>query len=280
MHTIWKGSISFGLVNIPIKLHSATEDRDIKLRSLHKECHTPIKYEKVCPVCDKEIDHKDIVKGYEVTKGKFVVLEEDELNEIKEVNAEKTVEILDFIKIDEIDPIFYDRSYFVSPNDGGKKAYTLLRKALVTSGKVGIAKITMRSKEQLSVVRVYENTLVMETIHYPDEVRTSKDVPNVPENDEISEKELETATMLIEQLTSEFQPENYHDEYRERLSQLIESKQTGEKIVTAKEKAPKENVTDLMAALQASIDSTSSEKKKTAKKKPAKKKTTTKKKAQ
>jgi DNA end-binding protein Ku len=280
MHTIWKGSISFGLVNIPIKLHSATEDRDIKLRSLHKECHTPIKYEKVCPVCDKEIDHKDIVKGYEVTKGKFVVLEEEELNQIKEVNAEKTVEILDFIKIDEIDPIFYDRSYFVSPNDGGKKAYSLLRKALVTSGKVGIAKITMRSKEQLSVVRVYENTLVMETIHYPDEVRTSKDVPNVPENDEISEKELETATMLIEQLTSEFQPENYHDEYRVRLSQLIESKQTGEKIVTAKEKAPKENVTDLMAALQASIDSTNTEKKKTAKKKPAKKKTTTKKKAQ
>lgn len=280
MHTIWKGSISFGLVNIPIKLHSATEDRDIKLRSLHKECHTPIKYEKVCPVCDKEIEHNDIVKGYEVTKGKFVVLEEEELNEIKEANAEKTVEILDFIKIDEIDPIFYDRSYFLSPNDGGKKAYTLLRKALLTSGKVGIAKITMRSKEHLSVVRVYENTLVMETIHYPDEVRASKDVPNVPENDDISEKELETATMLIEQLTSEFQPENYHDEYRERLSKLIESKQTGEKVVTAKERAPKENVTDLMAALQASIDSTKPEKKKTEKKKPAKKKTTTKKKAQ
>jgi DNA end-binding protein Ku len=284
MHTVWKGSISFGLVNIPIKLHSATEDRDIKLRSLHKECHTPIKYEKVCPVCDKEIDHKDIVKGYEVTKGKFVVLEEDELNAIKEANDEKAVEILDFIKIDEIDPIFYDRSYFVSPNDGGKKAYSLLRKALVTSGKVGIAKITMRSKEQLSVVRVYDNTLVMETIHYPDEVRPSKDIPNVPENDDISGKELETATMLIEQLTSVFQPENYHDEYRERLSQLIESKQTGEKVVTAKEKAPRENVTDLMAALQASIDSTKpekQEKKKTEKKKPAKKKaTTTKKKAQ
>jgi DNA end-binding protein Ku len=287
MHTVWKGSISFGLVNIPIKLHSATEDRDIKLRSLHKECHTPIKYEKVCPVCDKEIDHNDIVKGYEVTKGKFVVLEEDELNAIKEANDEKAVEILDFIKIDEIDPIFYDRSYFVSPNDGGKKAYSLLRKALVTSGKVGIAKITMRSKEQLSVVRVYDNTLVMETIHYPDEVRPSKDVPNVPESDDISEKELETAAMLIEQLTSEFQPENYHDEYRERLSQLIESKQTGEKVVTAKEKAPRENVTDLMAALQASIDSTKpekqekQEKKKTEKKKPAKKKATTaKKKAQ
>lgn len=276
MHTIWKGSISFGLVNIPIKLHSATEDRDIKLRSLHKACHTPIKYEKVCPACEIELDQHDIVKGYEVTKGKFVVLEEDELKELKDANADKAVEIVDFIKMEEIDPIFYDRSYFVSPNDGGKKAYSLLRKALQESGKVGIAKITMRSKEQLSVVRVYENTLVMETIHYPDEVRGTGDVPNVPEEDEITNKELETATMLIDQLTTEFQPGNYKDLYRERLNQLIESKQTGEKVVTAKEKEPKENVMDLMAALQASIDS--SKPKKT--KKQTKKKTTTKKKAQ
>ena len=276
MHTIWKGTISFGLVNIPIKLHSATEDRDIKLRSLHNECHTPIKYEKVCPVCDREIESSEIVKGYEVTKGKFVVLEEDELKQLKGIEGEKAVEILDFIKMEEIDPIFYERSYYVSPNEGGKKAYSLLRKALLQSDKVGIAKITMRSKEQLAVVRVYENTLVMETIHYPDEVRTTADVPNVPEEDEISKKELDTATMLIDQLTTEFEPENYKDHYRERLSQLIEAKQTGEKIVTAKEKEPKENVTDLMAALQASIDST---KPKKAKKQP-KKKTTSKKKAQ
>lgn len=276
MHTIWKGSISFGLVNIPIKLHSATEDRDIKLRSLHKECHTPIKYEKVCPACEKELDQGDIVKGYEVTKGKFVVLEDEELNELKEASGDKAVEIVDFIKMEEIDPIFFDRSYFVSPNDGGKKAYSLLRKALQESGKVGIAKITMRSKEQLSIVRVYEQTLVMETIHYPDEVRGTGDVPNVPEGDDISKKELETATMLIDQLTTEFQPENYKDQYRERLSQLIESKQTGEKMVTSKEKEPKENVTDLMAALQASIDSSKPKKAK----KPTKKKTTSKKKAQ
>ncbi|MCA1063003.1 Ku protein (plasmid) [Cytobacillus spongiae] len=272
MHTIWKGSISFGLVNIPIKLHSATEDRDIKLRSLHKECHTPIKYEKVCPACEKEIDHHDIVKGYEVTKGKFVVLQEEELKELKEENGDKAVEIVDFIKMEEIDPIFFERTYYVSPNDGGKKAYSLLRKALQESGKVGIAKITMRSKEQLSIVRVYENTLVMETIHYPDEVRGTGDVPNVPEEDEITDKELETATMLIEQLTTDFQPQKYKDLYRERLSQLIESKQTGEKIVTAKEKEPKENVTDLMAALQASIDSSKPNKAKTTKKKATSKK--------
>ncbi|TMU86901.1 Ku protein [Bacillus sp. BHET2] len=278
MHTIWKGSISFGLVNIPIKLHAATEDRDIKLRSLHKECHTPIKYEKVCPTCEKEIDQHEIVKGYEVTKGKFVVLEENELKELKDVGGEKAVEIVDFIKIEEIDPIFFDRSYFVSPNDGGKKAYSLLRKALQESGKVGIAKMTMRSKEQLSIVRVYEHTLVMETIHYPDEVRGTGDVPNVPEEDDITTKELETATMLIDQLTTKFQPENYKDQYRERLSQLIESKQTGETIVMAKEKEPKENVTDLMAALQASIDS--SKPKKGKKQSKTKKKATSKKKAQ
>ncbi len=254
MHTIWKGSISFGLVNIPIKLHAATEDKDIKLRTLHKECHTPIKYEKICPVCEQEVDQDGLVKGYEVTKGKFVVIDDAELEQLKEVNEEKAVEIIDFIKMDDIDPVFYNRSYFVSPNDGGKKAYSLLRKALTESGKVGIAKIIMRSKEQLAVVRVYENTLVMETIHFPDEVRSAKDVPNVPAEDEVAPKEIETAILLIDQLTTTFDPSKYEDEYRQKLLDLIHSKETGENVVTAKEKAPRENVTDLMAALQASID--------------------------
>lgn len=120
MHTIWKGSISFGLVNIPIKLHAATEDKDIKLRSLHKKCHTPIKYEKMCPVCEEELSIGDIVKGYEIAKGKFVILEEEELNELKRTTEEKAVEIIDFIKMEEIDPIYYDRSYYMSPNEGGK----------------------------------------------------------------------------------------------------------------------------------------------------------------
>ncbi|MBM7584181.1 DNA end-binding protein Ku [Bacillus pakistanensis] len=271
MHTIWKGSISFGLVNIPIKLHAATEDKDIKLRSLHKECHTPIKYEKVCPACEKELEYEEIVKGYEMTKGKFVVLEDEELKELKKGNEEKAVEIVDFIKMEEIDPVFYNRSYFISPNDGGKKAYSLLRKALTNSKKVGVAKIIMRSKEQLAVVRVFENTLLMETIHFPDEVRSSGDVPNVPAENEVTDKELDTAIMLIDQLTTEFEPEKYHDEYRNRLMKLIESKQTGEKFVTPKAKQPKENVTDLMAALQASIDK-SKPKEETKKTKTTKKK--------
>ncbi|TYR76612.1 Ku protein [Rossellomorea vietnamensis] len=256
MHTIWKGSISFGLVNIPIKLHAATEDKDIKMRSLHRECHTPIKYEKICPVCEKDLEYEDIVKGYEIAKGKFVVIEDEEIKELRDNSEEKAVEIVDFIKIEEIDPIYFNRSYFISPNEGGKKAYSLLRKALVESNKVGIAKIVMRSKEQLAVVRIYQNTMVMETIHFPDEVRQTGDVPNVPAEDEVGQKELDTAIMLIDQLSTEFDPEKYEDDYRKKLMDLIQSKQTGEKFVTPKEKAPAANVTDLMSALQASIDNT------------------------
>ncbi|MGV2938620.1 Ku protein [Mesobacillus sp. LC4] len=272
MHTIWKGSISFGLVNIPIKLHAATEDRDIKLRTLHKECHSPIKYEKTCPVCDVEVKNEDLVKAYEYTKGKFVVLEDEDLEALRKENEDKAVEIIDFVKMTEIDPIYFQRSYFMSPNEGGGKAYSLLRKALQESQKVGIAKIIIRAKEQLAVVRVYNNTLVMETIHFPDEVRNTVDVPNVPAEDKVTEKELETAIMLIDQLTTEFEPEKYKDDYRTALLELIEAKRTGKEMVTPTEKEPVSNVTDLMAALQASIDRTKPEKKKDTA--PAKKKKT------
>ncbi|MET3320257.1 non-homologous end joining protein Ku [Peribacillus butanolivorans] len=261
MHTIWKGSISFGLVNIPIKLHAATEDKDISLRTLHKECHSPIKYEKVCPVCQKEVGKEDIVRAFEYTKGKFVVLEDSELEELKKQNEEKSVEIMDFVKIEEIDPIYFNRSYFMSPNDGGIKAYSLLRQALKESNKVGLAKIIIRSKEQMAVIRVVDNTLLMETIHYPDEVRSAADVPNIPANDTIVKKEIDTAILLIDQLTTTFDPTKYNDDYRTALLELIESKKTGQKTITAKTKETvPNNVTDLMEALQASIDRTKPDK--------------------
>lgn len=269
---MWKGSISFGLVNIPIKLHAATEDKDVKFRSLHKECHTPIKYEKICPVCEKELDIKEIVKGYEIAKGKFVIIDEKEIKELSGANEEKAVEIIDFIKMDEIDPIYYNRSYYMSP-DGGTKAYGLLRKALMQSEKAGIAKIIIRSKEQLAVIRVFEGILLMETIHYPDEVRKAADVPNIPTADEVSKKEIDTAILLIDQLTTTFEPEKYHDEYRSQLLELIEAKKNGKEMIAVKQKEPAANMTELMAALQASIDKT---KPKTAKQ-PARKKAATKK---
>jgi DNA end-binding protein Ku len=256
MHTMWKGSISFGLVNIPIKLHAATEDKDIKLRTLHKECHSPIKYEKVCPVCEVELKTEDIVRAYEYTKGKFIVLEDEDFEKLKKENEDKAVEIIDFVKMEQIDPIYYDRSYYMSPSEGGTKAYSLLRSALSEAGKVGLAKIIIRSKEQLALIRVFENTLVMETIHFPDEVRKVADVPGVPSEDKVTKKELDTAIMLIDQLTTEFVPEKYTDDYRTALLELIESKRTGKETVTPATKEPVSNVTDLMAALQASIDRT------------------------
>lgn len=257
VHTMWKGSISFGLVNIPIKLHAATEDKDISLRTLHKECHTPIKYEKVCPVCQKELEKDDLVRAFEYTKGKFVVLEDEELEALKKENEDRAVEIVDFVKIEEIDPIYFNRSYYMSPNEGGTKAYSLLRKALQESKKVGIAQIMIRSKEQMAVIRVVENILLMETIHYPDEVRLTRDVPNIPAEDVVEKRELDTAILLIDQLTTTFDPSKYTDEYRSALLDLIETKKSGEQIVTGKVTEPvANNVTDLMAALQASIDRT------------------------
>ncbi|RFU65398.1 non-homologous end joining protein Ku [Peribacillus glennii] len=273
MHTMWKGSISFGLVNIPIKLHAATENKDISLRTLHKECHSPIKYEKVCPVCEKEVGSEDIVRAFEYTKGKFVVIDDEELEELKKVNEERAVEIIDFVKMEEIDPIYFNKSYYMSPNEGGVKAYSLLRAALEQSKKVGLAKIIIRAKEQMAVIRVVENTLLMETIHYPDEVRSVADVPNVPAGENVTDKELDTAIMLIDQLTTEFDPGKYNDDYRTALLELIESKKEGRTITPKERDTPAAaKVTDLMAALQASIDRTKPEKP-AAKKRVARKKT-------
>lgn len=266
MHTMWKGSISFGLVHIPIKLFSATEDKDIKLRMLHKECHSPLKYERTCPVCEKEVTNEDIIKGYEYEPGKYVVLNKEDLDELA-FEQNKSVEIIDFVKLEDIDPIYFNRSYFIGPNENGQKAYALLKQAMEQSGKIGVAKITIRSKQHLAVVRVYKNTLVLETIYFPDEVRNVNHVPGLPENIEITEKEMETAIQLIEQLTTTFEPEKYTDDYRTALMDLIQAKITGNEVKHANE-APKTNVVDLMEALQASIDQT----------KPKKRKTTTRKK--
>lgn len=269
MHTVWKGSISFGLVNIPIKLHAATENKDIKLRQLHKECHTPISYEKVCEGCKQEVKNEDIVKAFEYSKNKFVILDEEELEKLKKENEDKAVEIIDFVKLEEIDPIYFERSYFMAPDSGGGKAYTLLREALQESGKIGVAKIMIRSKEQLAIVRVYKQTLIMETIHFPDEVRSTADVPNIPTEQAVVKKELDTALMLVDQLTTEFEPEKYTDDYRTALMELIEEKKANNTVVTTSEKQTElpSNVTDLMSALQASLD-------KTKKKKPTPRKRT------
>ncbi|UUI41198.1 Ku protein [Oceanobacillus oncorhynchi] len=280
MHTMWKGTINFGLVNIPVKMHAATENKDIKLRQLHKKCKTPIKYEKTCPNCgDEEVKSEDIVKAYEYASNKFVVLDDEELEALKKEQEDKAVEIVDFVQLEEIDPIYFEKSYYLSPNEGGSKAYALLREALTDTGKIGIAKMMIRSKEQLAVIRVYKDAIVVETIHYPDEVRDVGEVPNVPSQESVGKKELDTAKMLIEQLTTEFEPEKYKDDYRTALMELIEAKKNNKEIeIGGETKTKPDNVVNLMDALQESLDKAKSEKPKTTKPKKktaAKKKTTT-----
>jgi DNA end-binding protein Ku len=273
---MWKGTISFGLVNIPVKMHAATENKDVRLRQLHKECQSPIKYEKVCPVCERKVEEEEIVKAYEYSTNKFVMLDEDDLKALKKEQGDKAVEIIDFVKLEEIDPIYFEKSYYLSPNEGGTKAYQLLRSALEETGKIGVAKMMIRSKEQLAVIRIYKNTLVVETIHYPDEVRGVGDVPNIPENIGIVKKELDTAKLLIDQLTTSFDPEKYTDDYRTALLELIEQKKAGKTVEAPTKEKASANVTNLMDALQASLEKAKKEQPKTTSKRKATKKIATK----
>lgn len=272
MHTMWKGSISFGLVNIPIKMFAATESKDVRFRNIHKACNTPVKYKKVCPTCNEEVKEEDIVKGFEYEPGRFVIITNEDFESVKsEVNG-KTIEIVDFVKLSEIDPIYFNKTYYLAPQDSVGKAYKLLRKAMDDTEKIAIARITIRNKQSLAALRVLKNVLVMETIFYPDEVRPINQVPGLPEDENVSESELTIANQLIDQLTAEFDPSKYKDNYREAMIELINKKIAGQDIQVAQE-APERNVIDLMEALQASLQQAKPQKGKPETKK--KKKTTT-----
>lgn len=263
MHTVWKGSISFGLVNIPVKMFTATEDKDIRFKYIHKECHTPVKYKKTCPACNKDVGPEDIVRGFEYEPGRFVIMTEEDFQDI-EIKSEKTVEIMDFVSLEEIDPIYFDKTYFLGPQETGGKAYTLLREALGSKKRIAVAKITIRDRESLAVIRVYNNVLILETIFYPDEVRDSKQVPGVPEGLQTTKAELDMAAQLIDNLTTEFSPQKYSDTYRERLLEKINAKVEGKEFVVKKE-TDKDNIVSLMEALKQSIQMSQSEGKTTGK---------------
>ncbi|KZE53181.1 Ku protein [Brevibacillus parabrevis] len=255
MHTVWKGSISFGLVNIPVRMFTATEERDIRFRQLHKECNTPIKYTKMCPHCQREVDASEIVRGYEYEKGHFVMINDEDLEAITP-ETRRAIEILDFVDLSEIDPVYFDKSYFLSPQDTGEKAYALLRAAMGQSGKIAIAQVTMRNRQSLAVIRLYEHCMMLETIFYPDEVRPVNQVPALPEATiPLAENELKMATELIGNMTVPFDPAKYTDEYRSELQKMIEKKLEGQEIATAPTVA-RTNVIDLMQALKESLAST------------------------
>lgn len=252
MHTVWKGAISFGLVHVPVKMFSATEDKDISLRMLHKKCGSNIGYVRQCPVCQEGVEWDDIVKGYEYEKGHYVTFDKEELEQLGGERS-KSIEILDFVDLREIDPIYFQKTYYLSPDQAGGGAYLLLLEAMRQTGKIGIAKVSIRQKSSLAAIRVIEGCLAMETIFFPDEIRPVSQVPNLPEKQQTNEKELTMAKMLIEQLSTPFEPEKYTDEYRERMFEVIQHKIAGEEVrVAPQQDQPK--VLDLMAALQASLE--------------------------
>ncbi|RXZ81490.1 Ku protein [Paenibacillaceae bacterium] len=252
MHTVWKGAISFGLVHVPVKMFSATEDKDISMRLIHRACGGPIAYVRQCPTCKVDVQWDDIMKGYEYDKGRFVLFEKEELDQLSS-DATKTIQIIDFVDLEEIDPIYFQKTYYLSPDQAGSNAYQLLLEAMRQSGRIGIAKISIRSKSSLAAIRVINNCLAMETIFYPDEIRPITQVPGLPEIVKVNDKELQMASMLIEQLSTPFEPEKYTDDYRTRLMDLIGKKIAGEDVHIAPAQQ-QTNVIDLMAALQASLE--------------------------
>lgn len=252
MHTVWKGAISFGLVHVPVKLFTATESQDISMKMLHRRFNSPISYKRTCPECQDEVPWEDIIKGYEYEPGRFVTFEKDELQQLGD-EASKEIKIVDFVDLQEIDPIFYQKTYYMAPGDTGSNAYNLLKTALLQTGKIGIANVTLRSKGSLAAIRVIDGCLSMVTMFYPAEIRSVSQVPNLPTTTEVNDRELAMATMLIDQLSTRFDPSKFEDEYRKRLMNAIEAKVNGQHIVTAPE-PQKANVVNLMEALQASLE--------------------------
>lgn len=252
MQTIWKGAINFGLVNVPVKMYTATEDNDISMKMLHKDYNTPIHYSRTCTNCKEEVSWSDIVKGYEYEPGHYVTFDKKELEALAS-EASREIQILDFVDLEEIDPIYYQKTYYLAPEKTGSHAYSLLVEALSASNKIGIANVTIRSKSSLAAIRVTDGMLSMVTMFYAEEIRGKDQVPNLPKKPKINERELEMAKSLIEQLTAKFEPEKYKDEYRQRMLDAIEDKVDGKDVKFAPEEK-KTNVIDLMDALKASLN--------------------------
>jgi DNA end-binding protein Ku len=244
------------MVSIPIKLYTATEEKDVSFNLLHKKDGVRIKQQRYCPADDAVIEWNDVARGYEIAPDQYVIMEPEDFDKVP-VDTTHTVEITDFVPADQIDPIYYQKSYYLEPEKVGGKPFALLREVLIDSKLVALAKITLRQKEQLCTLRVFENTIALETMLYADEIRSVEDL-EVPGDLKVNEKELKMAKSLVDMLTGDFEPEKYHDNYRDALLELIDRKAEGEEIKRPAPVAGK--VTDLMEALRASVEAAKREK--------------------
>ena len=252
--SIWSGAISFGLVNVPVKLYSAVSRKTVRFHQLNGKTGNRIQQKRVDPSTGDEVAYEDIIKGYELSKDRYVVIAPDEL-EALDPERTRSIDIEDFVSLDEIDPVYYDHPYYLVPDKGAAKPYGLLLDAMRESGKVAIARVVLRSKEQLVAIRPAGDALMMETMVFHDEVVPTDALDDLPEGERAasSERELAMAQQLIESLSSPFEPGKYRDEYREKVLDLIERKAAGEEIAVQPEAPQPKAVPDLMAALEASL---------------------------
>jgi DNA end-binding protein Ku len=254
MRAIWKGSISFGLVNIPIALYPATRKEELKFRLLRARDLSPVNYKRVAEKDGREVPWGEIVKGYEYEKGKFVVLNEKDFQRV-DLEATQTVDIKDFVNLDEIDPMYFYKPYYLEPQKGGDKAYMLLREALADGKKVGIAKVVIKTRQYLAGVKALKHALVLELMHFAEELADAEKL-HVPKKLEVGKREKEMAEALVKSMTSKWDPEKYKDDYRDALMEVIEEKvESGGKEIEErpKEKKPSTKVIDLVAVLQESL---------------------------
>lgn len=254
MRAIWTGSLSFGLINIPIRLYSATATEDkLSFDMLHKTDLSPIRYARICRADGKEIPYEDIVKGYEYRKGDYVVLTDEDFKNAYPKKT-KTVDIVDFAKETEIDSIYYEKPYYLEPDKGAGKAYALLREALKKSKKVGVAKFVLRNKEHLAVIKPFGKAIVLNQLRFKEEIRKPEGL-NLPESSQARGKEVEMALALIEQLSEPFKPDDYKDTYHQELKKVIAAKAKGKKFKTPKEEEPvPTEIVDLVAMLKQSLE--------------------------
>jgi DNA end-binding protein Ku len=258
---IWTGSVGFGLVNVPVALFSATEDHTVHFSQFQRDTPNRIRYRRINEETGEEVDYSDIVKGYDIGGGDYVIVTPDELEEI-EPGRSRTIEISDFVDQSEIDPIYYQKTYYLAPQgDGADRPYGLLLQAMQNADRVGIATFVMRDKQYLAAIRPAEGVLALETMFFPDEVRDpAKELDRLPKNQRFSGRELDMALALIESMTVPWKAENYRDTYRDRVMELIDAKRRGEQVVTEGREAEPAKVVDLMDALQRSLESAESAK--------------------
>lgn len=258
MRPIWKGHLTFGLVTIPVKLYTATEGKDIRFRLLHTTCMTPIQNKRFCPSHEQIVEWNDVVRGYEYAKGKFVPLADEELETVP-LETAGTVSVTSFVSLSEIDPIYYEKSYYLAPDEGGQKAFRLLHDTLEEATKIAVGKVVIKEKEHLVTVRPHDGALVMSTLFYADEVRAVDEIPELPIETKVHPNEKKMAMQLIEGLAGSFSAAEYRDEYRDALQKVIQAKVEGEAVEAAPARKA-EKVVDLMEALRRSLQITRREK--------------------